>query len=204
MGIVKIIPIFLILSLSVGLLFGQGTAPKMSEADEIAGMAMIARLGAKKPFLNESSDVLLEPQSMNKFFTDKIYQRLEGNAYFGYRWDEGFTCPGNEVSIEELLDLTEKTAAAYRFALELALGNYQINPGAVCQIGLAIVGAEAVETERTLPGVMVEAYLRNTTTKKSFFVRYGAGSPRGLAAAIRLSAEMVVSVLEALSGSWEE
>ena len=44
---------------------------------------------------------------------------------------------------------------------------------------------------------MVEAYLRNAQQKKSFFIRYGAGSRRSLAAAIRLSAEMLVSQLEA-------
>ena len=44
---------------------------------------------------------------------------------------------------------------------------------------------------------MVEAYLRNAGRKKSFFIRYGAGTQRGLAAAIRLSAEMLVSQLEA-------
>jgi hypothetical protein len=44
---------------------------------------------------------------------------------------------------------------------------------------------------------MVEAYVRNIQQKKSFFIRYGAASRRGLAAAIRLSAEMLVSQLEA-------
>jgi hypothetical protein len=38
--------------------------------------------------------------------------------------------------------------------------------------------------------------LRNARQKKSFFIRYGAGTERGLAAAIRLSAEMLVSQLE--------
>ncbi|MBN2511871.1 MAG: hypothetical protein JXB18_02925, partial [Sedimentisphaerales bacterium] len=52
-------------------------------------------------------------------------------------------------------------------------------------------------TAKTLPGVMVETYLRNAQQKKSLFIRYGAGRPRGLAAAIRLSAEMLVSELAA-------
>ena len=52
------------------------------------------------------------------------------------------------------------------------------------------------QTSKTLPGVMVEAYLRNVQQKKSFFIRYGAGSRRSLTASIRLSAEMLVSQLE--------
>jgi hypothetical protein len=196
----KLMPVLLLLTLTVGTLFGQ--EPEMTEAEFREGLLALARLGATNPFLKDSPDVYLEPRSLNQFFTDRIYQRLEGNAYFGYRWNEGFTCPEKAVSIEEIKDLTETTGAAYRRALEMSLEaeKYKIKPGAVCQIGLAIVGAETAETERTLPGVMVEAYFRNTTTKKSFFVRFGAGSPRGLAGAIQLSAEMLVAELEGFRG----
>jgi hypothetical protein len=61
------------------------------------------------------------------------------------------------------------------------------------QIGVCIVGVEIRKTEQTLPGVMVEAYVRNATLKKSLFTRYGSGHP--LAAAIRLSAEILVAWL---------
>jgi hypothetical protein len=44
-----------------------------------------------------------------------------------------------------------------------------------------------------LIGIMVEAYVRSSIGKKSLFIRYDAGHPRGLVAAIRLSAEMLVS-----------
>ena len=71
-----------------------------------------------------------------------------------------------------------------------------IKPAAPVQIGICIIGTEERETAQTLPGIMVEAYLRNALQKKSFFIRYGAGSPRGLAAALRLSAEMLVSELQ--------
>ena len=159
----------------------------------------LSRLGAKRPFLSDSSDVFLEQRSLNRFFTEKIYHRLEGNAYFGYRYDEGFLLAGKDVSIDSFNDLTGGTGAAYRLALEQALASakYQIRPDAICQIGICIVGIEAGKTDRTLPGVMVEAYLRNSSIKKSFFIRFGAGSPRGLAAAIRLSASMLVAELEA-------
>jgi hypothetical protein len=144
--------------------------------------------------------VYLEPKSLNRFFTMSIYRRLQGNAYFGYGFDEGFTFEGKEVQIEVLKDLTPGAScrAAYRLALEqaLAAAGLEIKPTARCQLGLCIVGIEPRETSKTLPGVMVEAYLRNAHQKKSFFIRYGAGSPRGLPAALRLSAEMLVSHLE--------
>jgi len=199
MALVKLIPILIFLS-PVAVLFGQEkpTERQMNHSEFIDGMTLLMRLGASKPFLTDSQDVYLEPQSLNQFFTDRIYQRLEGNAYFGYRWDEGFNCKNREVSIEEIKDLTETAGAAYRLALEQALrgAGYEIKPQAACQIGLCIVGIEAAETKNTLAGVMVEAYLRNASTKKSFFIRHGAGSPRSLAGAIQLSAEMLVGELE--------
>ena len=192
----RLINIFLMI-LSPVALFSQEI--QMSDAEFKEGIAFIARVSAKKPFLKDSSDVLLEPKSLNQFFTDRIYERLEGNAYFGYRYDEGFTCANEtEVAITEIKDLTGATEAAYRFALEKSLeaDGYTINPKAVCQIGLCIIGRETEETGATLPGVAVEAYLRNASTKKSYFIRFGSGSPRGMAAAIRLSAAVIVAELE--------
>jgi len=192
-------PIFIFLFLPpVGTLFGQESAPKLTQTELIAGLAELSRMGATKPFLKDSPDVYLEPDSLNKFFTDKIYERLEGNAYYGYKWDEGFTCNSNDIAIEEIKDLTGVADAAYRVALEqsLLVDGYKLNPKAACQIGICIVGIELTETPRTLPGVMVEAYLRNSSTKKSFFIRYGAGNPNGIATAMRISAAMIVSELE--------
>jgi hypothetical protein len=170
------------------------------KADERAYLTELMRLGARKPFLSDGIDVYLEPKSLNHFFTVDIYRKLQGNAYFGYRFDEGFTFDGKEVQIEIIKDLSSKSgcAAGYRLALEkaLAAAGFEIKPKAPYQIGVCIVGIEERQTAKTLPGVMAEAYLRNAQSKKSFFIRYGEGSPRGLAAAIRLSAEVLVSELK--------
>src|SRR5437867_7741014 len=170
------------------------------KVDPRAHLGEMARLGARKPFLTDSPDVYLEPRSLNRFFTVAIYRRLEGNAYFGYDYDEEFDFEGKAIQIEVLRDVTPGAGcrAAYRLALEQALAaeGLEVKAAAPCQIGLCIVGMEPRETSKTLPGVMVEAYLRNARKKKSFFIRYGVGTQRGLAAAIRLSAEMLVSQLE--------
>jgi len=158
-------------------------------------LAELRRLGARKPFLTDSPDVYLEPQSLGHFFTEKIYRELRGNAYFGYDYDEGFVLEGKTVQIEVLKDLTPGTScqAAYRMALEQALkaAGLQLKLAAPIQIGICIVGIEPRETQNTLPGLMIEAYLRNSKQKKSFFIRYGSGHSRGLGAAIRLSAEIL-------------
>jgi hypothetical protein len=168
-------------------------------------LAELRRLGARKPFLTDSPDVYLEPQSLGQFFTEKIYRELRGNAYFGYDYDEGFVLEGKRVQIEVLKELTPGTScqAAYRMALEQALNaaGLQLKLAAPIQIGVCIVGVESRETQKTLAGVMVEAYLRNATQKKSFFIRYGSGHTRSLAAAVRLSAEILVSQLVSLTNA---
>ena len=162
-------------------------------------LAELRRLGARKPFLADSPDVYLEPQSLGQFFTEKIYRKLRGNAYFGYDYDEGFVMEGKTVQIEVLKELTPGTScqAAYRMALERALNaaGLQLKLAAPIQIGVCIVGVESRESQKTLAGVMVEAYLRNANQKKSLFIRYGSGHRRGLPAAIHLSIEMLVAQL---------
>jgi hypothetical protein len=165
--------------------------------DQRRALAELRRLGARKPFLTDSPDVYMEPKSLHRFFTERIYRKLRGNAYFGYDYDEGFLLERNQVQIEALNDLSPGACCqnAYRIALEQALQaqGLVIKPRARHQIGVSIVGVEWRETPNTLPGVMVEAYLRNSAVKKSLFIRYGVGHPRGLAPAIRLSAEMLAS-----------
>ena len=104
---------------------------------------------------------------------------------------------GQTRSLEDITD-GKRCSSAYRLAIEnaLSVAGLTINPKASCQIGICIVGIEERETEQTLSGIMIEAFLRNSTLRKSFFIRYGAGSPRGLTPAIRLSAEMLIAELQ--------
>src|SRR5881397_3543525 len=81
------------------------------KVDPRAHLGELARLGARKPFLTDSPDVYLEPRSLNRFFTVAIYRRLEGNAYFGYHFDEGFAFEGKTVQIEVLGFLRVSTAS---------------------------------------------------------------------------------------------
>ncbi len=188
-------------TIMLGMLFASViVAETPGKVDQREALALISRVGAKKPFLKDSPDVYLEPDSLNKFFTMPIYRQLEGNGYFGYRYDEGFSLRGNDIQIAVFKDITDgkRCSSAYRMALGNALSaaGLSIDPKSSCQIGICIVGIEERKTEQTLPGIMIEAYLRNSILKKSFFIRYGAGSPRGLVPAIRLSAEMLIAELQ--------
>ena len=188
---------FASLLLAALLLASPHPVPESAGIDPRQALAELRRLGARRSFLTDSPDVYLEPKSLHRFFTERIYSKLQGNAYFGYEYDEGFLLAGNQVHLEVLKDFSRGACCqnAYRIALEQALQGQGlvINPRAPHQIGVSIVGVERQETPNTLPGVMVEGYLRNSVLKKSFFIRYGAGHPRGLAAAIRLSAEMLAA-----------
>jgi hypothetical protein len=84
------------------------------------------------------------------------------------------------AQIEVLRDMTPGIGcqAAYRLALQQAIvsAGLRPKPTAPIQIGVCIVGVEPRKTEQTLPGVMVEAFLRNATLKKSLFIRYGTAT----------------------------
>jgi hypothetical protein len=166
-----------------------------------SALAELRRLGTGKPFSADSPDVYPEPKSLNRLFTDGFIvscrQRL-----FGYDMTKGSLDGTGQIEVL-------KTSAgaccqnAYRVALEQALQaqGLVLRPRAPHQIGVSIVGVEPQETPNTLAGVMVEAYLTNNVLKKSFFIRYGAGHPRSLAAAIRLSAEMLVMQIVSRAGT---
>lgn len=127
-----------------------------TQTDPRAALTEIARLGARKPFLVDSPDVYLEPKSLNRFFTDPIYRKLLGNAYFGYDYDEGFQLEGQAIQIDTLKDLTAGQAcrAAYRVALaqSLSAAGLEAKDQAPCQIGLCIVGASRARPPRRSPG----------------------------------------------------
>jgi hypothetical protein len=178
------------------ILAASGSTLCAQEPDPRFLLAELRRLSARKPFLTDSPDIYLEPQSLNGFFTPPIYRKLQGNAYFGYQYDEGFLLENNTVQIEVLKNLTPDASCwtAFRLALETSLkaAKIEVDPHAHHQLGICIVGLEPSETPQTLAGVMVEAYFRNSATKKSFFIRYGSGHRRGVPMAIRLSAETLV------------
>jgi len=175
----------------------SSTAAQAPDPHQLLGE--LSRLSARKPFLTDSPDVYLEPDSLGRFFSVPIYKKLRGNAYFGYEYDEGFLFQSKVVQIEVLKDLTPGRACqtTYPIALHNAFkaSGIEVQKAAPHQIGVCIVGIEARETPQTLPGVMVEAYFRNSVLQKSFFIRYGTGHRRGLPHAVRLSAETLIAQL---------
>jgi hypothetical protein len=77
----SLLPIALAILLPIAIR-GEDSTKKV---DPRAYLTQLSRLGARKPFLTDSPDVYLEPGSLNRFFTQTIYRRLEGIAYFGFR-----------------------------------------------------------------------------------------------------------------------
>ena len=173
--------------------------------DPRQALAELRRLGARKSFLTDSPDVYLEPKSLHRFFTERIYRKLQGNAYFGYDYDEGFLLDGNQVQIEVLKDLSRGRLLPERlprlpWSKPSRLRAWSSSPEHPTRLASRSSASSGKRPRTPCPGVMVEAYLRNSVLKKSFFIRYGAGHPRGLAAAIRLSAEMLAAQIISQSG----
>ena len=137
------------------------------------------------------------------FFTKPIYDKLAGNIFKGWKYDEGFQFHGNGISIERITGT--KKADPYVVSLfneikkTLQAQEITFDGASSYKLGLSIVDVMPQKTKYTLPGITCEFFLCDTKTKKSFFYRFSTGAGRGVEASLKSAALVVVSSLLALS-----
>lgn len=144
------------------------------------------------------------PETLNNYFTEPIYQRLQGNFMRGYSFDEGFSFQGDTLSISTLKSVTEGKAYLKKFVdvlNEVFLGNgiKFAEGGTRYEIGICIVSVTPKLTEISFPGLFLEVLLSDTKSGKSYFYRFGQGSKAGIEKAMIDSACMVLATLFTLS-----
>ena len=139
------------------------------------------------PFLKKSADPDLKPYTIGKFFNSKIYKKLSGNDILGYIFDQGFTGISNKVSVK-VFKTTEKTRkykskfiTAFRMVLQK--NNMKLVKKCNIEMGIALLDVDDGISRKSLPGVLVEAYLKNIRTNKYIFHRIGTGKKDGIEAA---------------------
>jgi len=185
----------ILLSLIFFMSFAQVKKPEISRED----LEFMKAASEKKPFLESSPDPDNEPQSVNRFFTQDIYERLAGNEYFGYSFDEGFSWNGDSVSMDIIKTIPSTRLYHHAFhesfkaaLLDRGLDTVSQSP---FRVGLCLVGVEPVRTRETVPGVMIEVYFSNQSSGKSLFWRLGVGSRNGLSSAMVDAADLIVEML---------
>lgn len=139
------------------------------------------------PFLEKSADPGLKPYTIGKFFNYKIYKKLYGNDILGYIYDQGFTGTSSEVSVKVFK--TTKRTRRYKskfistFITLLKKNNIRLVKKCDIEIGIALVDVNDGISGKSLPGALIEAYLKNNKTNKYIFHRLGTGKRDGIESA---------------------
>jgi hypothetical protein len=149
------------------------------------------------------------PWSMNEFFDNSIYEKLVGNEFFGYYYDEGvnYDNPGNIIAIDTLAVIKgrgyEKYKSRYtRIFLQTLKQSekytYHVRKEARYSIGICIVSVKEKDDAESTKGIVLESYIKDRQKGKHFYHRFGTGSQGDLDQVMRLSAVRMLCNFEFL------
>jgi len=153
------------------------------------------------PFLKKSADIKFRPETIGKFFNEKIYKKLKGNDILGYQYDDGFSRESDTVCLKimRFFNGTKKFKNVFLKAIDIVFHKYGIrrNLNSNIELGIALLDVESEKSSRSLPGCMIEYYLKNRRTGKFFFHRLGTGNSKGVKFAFFEIAIIIVNFLGA-------
>ena len=194
---------FLILSVSLIARQGEKSIKDMSYEEAAKKYKEITKV---KGFL-ETDTAKKYPWSMNKFFDRGIYEKLKGNEFFGYYYDEGVEFSGNKIAIDTIAVIkgrgyekySEKYTGIFLRTLKAHKKHlYYVDKRARYSIGICIVSFKEKDDAESLKGVVLETYIKDRQSGKHFYHRCGTGSAGELDQAMRLSAVRVICNLKYL------
>ena len=208
--------IFIIISVSMLSILLQGSAPgkkskKSSGLSEKEQEELIMLILRTHPF-KSSPDIKYGKETLNQFFTSKIYEKLRGNVFLGYSYDEGLEFYGYRIGLD-ILKTTEQTRGYKKVFLKSMLKVFnkktieiigQTGKTERYGLGICIVSVQPVRTKESFPGLVVEMYITDKKEKKSFFRRFYAGKLEGFEAACMDACMQMIFTLKALSTSKEK
>lgn len=209
--------LIILVSLSPILLPGSGPGKygKMSSGlSEKEQEELIMLVLRTHPF-KSSPDQKYGKETLNKFFSSKIYEKLRGNVFLGYSYDEGLEFSGNRIGLD-ILKTTEQTREYKKAFLKNMVRVFnkktieiigQSGQNANTErygLGMCIVSVQPVRTKESFPGLVVEMYITDKKEKRSFFRRFYAGKLEGFDAACIDACMQMIFTLKALSTSKEK
>ncbi|MCK4760852.1 MAG: hypothetical protein KAW12_01540 [Candidatus Aminicenantes bacterium] len=197
--------VFLLIFL-ISVCLPAGTEKSVKEMSYEEAVKKYRELNDVRKFL-ETETPALYPWSMNEFFDSAIYEKLQGNEFFGYYHNEGVRYVGNRIAIDTISVIKGRGYEKYKdkFALifleTLRAGKkqvYVIDKGCRYSIGICLVSVKEKDDEEGVKGVVLECYVKDRKTGKRFFHRCGTGSVGELEQSMRLSAVRIVCNLQYL------
>lgn len=208
---------FVIIFVSLSPILLPGSEPgkidkKKSGLSEKEQEELIKLVLRTHPFKN-SPDQKYGKETINQFFTSKIYEKLRGNLFLGYSYDEGLEFSGNRIGLD-ILKTTEQTQEYKKVFLRSMVKVFNKQTIEITGktgtnanterfgLGICIVSVQPVRTKESFPGLVVEMYITDKKEKKSFFRRFYAGKLEGFEAACIDACMQMIFTLKALSTSY--
>lgn len=130
---------------------------------------------------SKSAEARQNPESLGVFFPKALYPKLLGNPIMGYLYDEGYSSGGQKVvkiGRYKIPKKMEAHSAAFKQCVQTACAKAGLRLGVDgrLELGVALVGVVPVKSDKSMPGVCVEFYVRNRDTGKTVFARRSFGS----------------------------
>lgn len=185
------IAISFVLILMIAPTFGRNVGPKNEKRDVFELMSNKSKENLIKMFVEEypftgSKEYKNYPETLNVFFTEPIYKKLQGNFMRGYQYNEGFDFKGNEIALGALKSVSEGRPYLQRFVQtvnKVFVGNgvkFVDKEKTPYEIGFCIVSVMPKLTEMTFPGVFLEVLMMNKKQADHCSIDLGRDQNRGL------------------------
>ena len=148
-----------------------------------------------QPFLKTAVDVHY-PDTLNLFFTDKIYRRLKGNPFVGYLFDEGVMIRSNRFCLNvDAPQAFKKYTAIFRDLLEKTTSPvYRLDfsaPSPDYTLHLFIVDINPGKSRSLIPSITLEMALKEHAQNRAFFIRFSTGHADGLFETMQLAVKRI-------------
>jgi hypothetical protein len=170
--------------------------------DEEQKKALIKLVFSIHPFI-DSPHYKKSKETLNHFFTEKIYELLSGNPFIGYTFDQGiiidekkikidiFKAAPNEVKYkEEFYNVLKNFLKANDIVLTKEKVRYKI--------GICLVSIVPKKTQESFPGVCLEMYISDSIKNRTFFRIFYSGKLEGLKYAFRDAAIQILLTIKSL------
>jgi hypothetical protein len=125
--------------------------------------ALVKLVFTPKSFM-ESADVRLYPETL-VLFKKNIYEKMKGNLFLGYQFDDGVSLDTKEVQFVHLgcLKGLEKYKEPFIEVMKRAWESegYRFVDESHIKMGVALVSVVPEKTDESFPGLVIECYFQN-------------------------------------------
>jgi hypothetical protein len=148
------------------------------------------------PFISHSPDWKHAPETTNHFFTTPIYKKLKGNFLKGWEYDEGFVMESKSIQLLPVQGVGESRRYIDEITVQIKRGfakrGIKIQDNANTRLSLCLVGVEPVISPQSLPGIIIEMYVKNKRSRKAYLFRFATGKKTGLPDALKDAADIII------------